>query len=226
MVVGQLELTTTGNRRLGTGFGRASVWSCAEPTPNRTVDCEGAIQYLEPMYCASCGSPNPECGKFCLECGNILARTKSELLRRTRNEKEPLLEVLQIDPKPNECHRCRAKTDLTRREFAIAKVMAVRREWGETAFRVGISAVSIVAAPLTGFGMFSWKGPKKTTSFTLFKAELVLCRSCLQWAQMSRLGTDLKEEAYRSHPWAEKARRIGYDKYLSADEVSCLKTIR
>ena len=200
------------------------MWSCALQ-PNRTVDYKAAIQYLEPMYCAKCGSPNPDYGKFCPECGNPLARTKSELLRRTRSEKEVLLEVLQIDPRPNQCHRCGAETDLTRCEFAIAKVVAVKTEWGETVFRAGISAVSIVAAPLTGFGMFSWKGPKKMTSFTLFKAELVLCRSCLPWARTGH-GTKLKEEAYRFHPWAEKARRIGYNKYLSAEEVSCLKPAR
>lgn len=178
------------------------------------------------MYCPRCGSRNPDYGKFCHECGNPLARTKSELLRRTPTEKELLLAVLQTDPKLNECHRCGAETNLTRREFAIAKVVAVKREWGETIARAGISAVSIVAAPLTGFGMFSWKGPNKTTSFTLFKAELVLCRSCLSWAWNTRRRTELKDDAYRCHPWAEAARRIGYDKYLSVEEVARLKPIR
>jgi hypothetical protein len=175
------------------------------------------------MYCVSCGSRNPNYGKFCHECGSPLARVRSELVQRQLSEKELLLHILRIYPKPNECHRCGADTDLTQHEFAIARVVGIKREWGETVARVGISAASIVAAPLTGFGIFSWKSPNKTTSYNLFKAELVLCRSCLSWAWKTRRGTEFKNEAYLCHPWAEPARQIGYDKYLSADEVSRLK---
>jgi ribosomal protein L40E len=178
------------------------------------------------MYCVICGSHNPEHGKFCQECGNRLVRTKSELVPRASTENELLLEVLRTDSKPNKCHRCGAETDLTRHGFAIGKVISMKREWGETIAHVGLSAVSIVAAPVTGFGVFGWKSPKKTTSFKLFKAELVLCSSCLSWAWRTRHSTELKEDAYRLHPWAEKARSIGYDKYLSAEEVARLKPAR
>ena len=177
------------------------------------------------MYCATCGSHNPEHGRFCCECGNPLARTKSELGRRS-TEKELLFEVLHIAPKPNECHRCGAEGELTRYEFAIAKVLSVKREWGETIALAGLSVVSIVAAPVTGFAGFSWKHPNKTTSFNLLKAKLVLCRPCLSWARKTEHGTGLKDDAYRCHPWATMAHRIGYTKYFSAEEVARLKPAR
>jgi ribosomal protein S14 len=136
------------------------------------------------------------------------------------------MEILKIDRKSNECHRCGADKDLIRHEFAIAKVVSVKREWTETLARVGISAVSIVAAPITGFGVFSWKGPNKTTSYRLIHAELVLCRSCLSWGWKSRNGMELKDDAYRYHPWAVEARRLGYEKYLSSEELKTLKPIK
>lgn len=185
-----------------------------------------SLQYLDSMYCATCGHHSSDNAKFCHDCGNPLARTKSELVRRTPDERELLRQVLQMDPRPNECNRCGAESDLTRHEFAIAKVVSMKRDWGETIASLGISAISIAAAPLTGFGIFGWKHPNRTTSFNLVKAELVLCRSCLSWAWKTRHGTKLRDDAYRLHPWAEKARPIGYDTYLSAEEVSRLKPAR
>lgn len=178
------------------------------------------------MFCVTCGSENPDFGKFCHECGKPLFRANSGLVPRNPTEKELSIEVLKIDPKPNECHRCGTEMDLTRHDFAIAKVVTVKREWSETIVRAGVSALSIATAPLTGFGAFSWKGPKKTTSFNLFKTELVLCSSCLSWAWKTRNGTELKIDAYRCHPWAGAAGRIGYNKYLSAEEVASLKPIQ
>jgi len=175
------------------------------------------------MYCVSCGAPNPVRGKFCHRCGSPLVTIESQLLRRTPTEKELLSGILRLDQKPNECHRCGAETDLTRHEFAIAKVIGVKREWGETVARLGISAVSIATAPITGFAGFSWKGPDKTTSYRLLKTELVLCRSCLDSAWKSRRSPKLKDDAYRCHPWAGAASRIGYDRYLSSEEIARLK---
>ena len=103
----------------------------------------------------------------------------------------------------------------------------MKRDWGETIAQVGLSAAaSVVTAPLTGFGVLSWKRPNKTASYSLFKAELVLCRPCLEWAWRTRHGMELKDEAYRLHPWAELARGIGYDTYLSAYEIESLKPAR
>jgi hypothetical protein len=177
------------------------------------------------MYCFGCGSRNPESGKFCHECGIPLVRTNPELQRRTPSEKELLLEVLQIDPKLTECSRCGAESDLKLHRFAIAKVVSVKREWGETIAHASMSAVSIVAAPVTGVGLLSWKSPKKTTQFTLVKAELILCLQCMSRAWKDRSGGRLTDDAYRCHPWAEAARRVGYDKYLSAEEVARMQPI-
>src|ERR1035437_7371107 len=162
------------------------------------------------MYCIGCGSPNPDHGKFCHNCGNRLVNSKSELAsHRIPTEKELLSQILRMDPKPNQCHRCGLhEEDLIRTDFGIAKVISVKRDWSETVARTGVSVVSIAAAPLTGFWGFSWKNPSKTTSLQLLKVELVLCPECLSWAWKTKNGMKLKEEAYRSHPWAEKARTI------------------
>lgn len=184
------------------------------------------------MYCVSCGSQNPEHGKFCHNCGKRLFRLQpdgpAEVIPpvRAESENERLVRLLRTDPQPNRCHKCGATDELTRHKFALAKVTSVKREWGETVARLGLSAVSIVAAPVTGFGMFSWKGPNKTTSFKLINAELVLCRQCLTWAWRRTNSVELKDEAYRCHPWAEGAGRFGYDKFLSSEEVSKLKPIQ
>ena len=179
------------------------------------------------MFCVKCGAPNPDAVKFCHECGNRLVRTRSEFVSPPiRSENELLREILRIDGKPNECHRCGAEADLTRHQFAIAKVVSVKREWGETLTRAGLSAVSIVTAPLTGFGVLSWKRPGKSTSYQLLPAELVLCRSCVSWGWKTRRGTELSDEAYQCHPWAKSAERIGYTEYLSSEKLKTLKPVK
>jgi ribosomal protein S14 len=142
-----------------------------------------------------------------------------------RSESEFLIELLQIDPKPNECHKCGATTDLVRRNFGIAKVLSVERDWSETVSRAAVSAVSITLAPVIGFGVVSWKRPDKTISYSVLRAELVLCRDCFSEAAKFWSGTKLKDTYYRHHPWAEKARGIGYGKYLSADDLAKLTPI-
>jgi hypothetical protein len=146
--------------------------------------------------------------------------------QRIPTEKEILSQILRINPRPNQCHRCGSQGDLTRNEFGIAKVISVKRDWSETVARAGISVVSIAAAPLIGFGGLSWRNPSKTTSFRLLRAQLVLCHECLLWAWKTGHGTELKEQAYWCHPWAEMARAIGYDKYLSSEELKSLKPIK
>lgn len=184
------------------------------------------------VYCVLCGSQNPEQGKFCHNCGKRLVRPQLDGLKeiappvRTTTDHDRLVRLLRTDPQPNCCHKCGATAELTRHKFALAKVTSVKREWGETVARLGLSAVSIVAAPVTGFGMFSWKRPNRTTSFKVINAELVLCRSCIKLAWRKTSSTELKDDAYRCHPWAEGAGRIGYDKFLSAEELSELKPIR
>jgi len=178
------------------------------------------------VFCVRCGSASPDGWKFCHECGSPLVSKKSDLLQRTQRtptEEELLLAILQTNPEPNNCHRCGANADLTRHQFAFAKVVSVKRHWGETLFHVGLSTVGIAAGALTGFGGISWKSPDKTVSYRLLKAELVLCRQCLSQTVPVRHPKDFKDEVYRFHPWAEKARLIGYSKYLSKDELQTLR---
>jgi hypothetical protein len=211
-------------RRRRTHFAKRLLSTSGQQTERQAVRI---LYWSESVFCVKGGTPNPDGVKCCHECGNRLASTRSELVSPPiRTEKDLLLEILSIDRKPNECHGCGADTDLTRHQFAIAKVLSVKREWGETLARAGLSAVSIVTAPLTGFGMLSWQRPGKTTSYQLLPAELVLCRSCLSWAWKTRHGTELKDEAYRFHPWAEKARSIGYCEYLSSERIEALKPIK
>ena len=185
------------------------------------------------MHCVLCGAANPTYGKFCHNCGEPLFRPTSsetaDIAPRIPDEQKHLIELLNIDPKPNQCHRCGTETELQRSQFAMAKVVSVKRDFSDTIVGVGLSAVSIAFLPLTGHGMLRWKGPDKTTSFKLIKAELVLCPSCFAWA---RQGTPLlgrvkiRTEAYRCHPWAEKAGEMGYDRFLSAEELTKLKPVQ
>lgn len=175
------------------------------------------------MFCVRCGEANPDGWKFCYKCGSPLVIKESDLLRRTPTEEELLLPIFKTDPEPNNCHRCRAKIDLTRHQFAFAKVTSIRREWGETIFRAGLSALSIAAAPFIGFGGITWKSPDKTVSYKLLKAELVLCRPCLSQTTPARDPKDFRDEVYQYHPWAKKARLIGYNKYLSKDKLQKLR---
>jgi ribosomal protein S14 len=115
-----------------------------------------------------------------------------------RSEREFLIELLQIDTKPNECHKCGATTDLVRLKFGIAKVLSVERDWSETVSRAAVSAVSIALAPVIGFGAVSWKRPDKTISYSVLGAELVLCRDCFSEAGKFWSGTKLKHTYYVS----------------------------
>jgi hypothetical protein len=179
------------------------------------------------MYCVACGMRNPSHGKFCLECGAHLvplpsAETRPVQVNTRPSEEDVLRSILQTDQRLLECHQCGSTGDLTTHEFGIAKVIATKRDWTDTAASLGVSAVSIALAPLIGAAMVGWKSPSKTTSYRILKAQLVLCRSCLANAWKTPKGTALKNYAYECHPWTEKARQIGYDTLLSANELSKL----
>jgi RNA polymerase subunit RPABC4/transcription elongation factor Spt4 len=183
------------------------------------------------MYCTACGANNPASGKYCHECGSKLVtlnddKTQPIPIPNQLSEEDVLRRILQTDPRPNQCHRCGSRTELTSHEFGIAKVLSTKRDWSETAIRLGASAASLALAPIIGFGGVSWKSPDKTTSYRLLKTKLVLCRSCLSEAWKTAKGTALKTEAYHYHPWAEKARQGGYDKFLSAGELKKLTPAR
>src|SRR6266581_6023956 len=104
------------------------------------------------MYCVACGAKNPDHGRFCHSCGDPLLHPSSQSVPQRsdptsdptagRSEHDFLIELIQTDPKPNECHKCGRKTELTRHQFGIAKVLSVKRDWSETASRAAVSAAS------------------------------------------------------------------------------------
>jgi hypothetical protein len=185
------------------------------------------------MFCVTCGCQNPNHGRFCHSCGKPLVGPPSQPVASrsaatskpaaVRSEHDLFTELLQADQKPKECHRCGSKTDLTRTPFGIAKILSVKCDWRETASRAAVSAASIALAPVVGFGVLTWKKPGKSVSYNVLKVELVLCRSCLWEIESFWGGITLKDSEYRCHPWAEQARRLGYDAYLSADDLAKLK---
>lgn len=185
------------------------------------------------MYCTECGSRNPDFGKYCHNCGTPLVRTALNILPVTpqRPSGQPpisigqkvLIQILQIDPKANECHKCGSDVDLSHHQFGIAKVLSTRRDWSGTIGTAAASAVSIALAPVIGGAVVGWQRPGKTVSFNVIRAELVLCSNCLYAARNFREKTKLEESAYRCHPWAERARSFGYQVYLSAEELAKLK---
>lgn len=183
------------------------------------------LNILIAMYCSGCGCNNSDNDYFCRKCGKPLAATESEMLQKCQMGKG-VSDLLNIDPKSNTCHKCGAEIELTRHEFAMAKVTAIKRNWGETAALAGISALSIATAPLTGFIALKWKNPDKTVSFNLIRATLVLCLPCLSGAWKTKHKTSLKEEALCLHPWVRAARGLGYDKFLSAEEIARLRPVR
>ena len=75
------------------------------------------------MYCMACGTQNPSHGKFCLQCGKRLVQLSPEDAQPLRmpvqaSEEDMLRNVLQTDPRPNECHRCGSRR--TRSSLAIS----------------------------------------------------------------------------------------------------------
>lgn len=181
------------------------------------------------MYCVSCGSQNPDFGKFCHRCGQPLHRPPARKPPHVRSaaldaEADLFMELLQTDPLADQCHQCGATGDLTRYRFGFARALSVKRDWTETVSRAAVSALSIALAPVTGFAAFSWKGPDKTVSYSVLRAELVLCADCLGEAR-GRSGGKPSQEHYTLHPWSEKARRLGYATYLSAEDMAKLTPI-
>jgi hypothetical protein len=134
-----------------------------------------------------------------------------------------LIEVLKTDTKPNECHKCGTNSNLTKQKFGIARILSTKRDWTETVARAGVSAVSIALAPVIGFVGVSWKRPDKTVTYRVLNAELVLCEQCLYFAEHLRGKQKIRDSYYNCHPWSAKARALGYDNFLSAEELAKLK---
>lgn len=178
------------------------------------------------MFCIHCGSSNPDHGKYCYKCGQPVvgsgvasrAHCPVSAHHRRLTEQELLAGLTNIDPKPNQCHKCGETTELTRHKFGMAKV--VSRDWSGTIGSVATTAISLSLAPILGGGFFAFRRPDKQLS--VLHAELVMCEDCRQGCRNFWGDFKLTARDYVCHPWTAEAARIGYKRLLSADELSRL----
>jgi len=172
------------------------------------------------MFCCKCGAQNPDDGSYCFKCGEALYKevaaetreqpTISSQQRLTEEERQFISELLPIDQKPHKCHVCGKTANLFSWDFGLGKEVSTKRAWGETAWSV---AVSVVTLPLIGVGGVNW--PEKKTRLRVLRLKLILCSSCRD-----------TNFVYSFHPWWEPARRLGYTNLLNADELNKLETVR
>jgi hypothetical protein len=173
------------------------------------------------MFCCKCGARNPEDAGFCHKCGASLYKeearlmggtTKNENLRQVgtpspEEQRQLIDELLPIDQKPHECHACGRADNLYAWDFGLGKKISTKRAWGETAWSVAVSAVTI---PLFGAGGLQFPGKK--ARLRVLRLRLILCDSCRQG-----------QIKYNLHPWWEPARRLGYMEFLSTEELKKLQ---
>lgn len=175
------------------------------------------------MFCCSCGASNPKGANYCHKCGSEMSTPSMEtdhaeespLQRKASSSEEEseqqrlVSELLPIDRKLHECHRCGRKEDLYGWDFGLGKVVSTRRNWAETALSVAASAVFV---PLVGYGVL--RLPGKASCLRVIRLRLILCGSC--WGNRVN---------YALHPWWEPATRLGYTKFLNADELKKLQPV-
>ena len=138
---------------------------------------------------------------------------------RARQQREPVQseeqrrlidELLPIDQKPHECHGCGTKDKLHSWDFGFGKKVSTKRAWGETAWSIAVSAVTI---PLVGAGGLRFPGKK--SSYRVLRLSLVLCDSC--WEGQTKYGL---------HPWWQTAIRLGDTEFFDAEGLKKLEPVR
>ena len=173
------------------------------------------------MFCCKCGARNPESASYCHKCGCSLYKEEANQAGRTaegknsdqvetaptEEQRQLIDELLPIDQKPHECHACGRTDSLYGWDFGLGKKISTKRAWGETAWSVAVSAVTI---PLIGVGGLQLPGKKMR--LRVLRLRLILCDSC-------RDG----QVKYNLHPWWEPAGRLGYTKFLNAEELKKLR---
>ncbi len=191
------------------------------------------------MQCPSCGNQSTDPGqRFCLICGAALSPASSPTRSHPPNtaglptEHQQLVELFQLDPKSNECHKCGSTAGLTRHEFGLAKIT------GERSVLTRIVTEDHAPAPVMlalqdresaeGSALRTWltrgyilRQRGKILVLRVVRGELVLCKSCLPksfWGTV-RLG----DRHYGLHPLAGKAKEIGYSMYLGPSELGRLE---
>jgi hypothetical protein len=152
------------------------------------------------MYCCICGTPLPVRAGYCQACGTRIPQEQNLF---KESGVAPADDLSVIDLRPNECHGCRSRLNLSRWDFALAKVVASKRTWGETVASAALSAATI---PLFGAGML--RLPGKSTRYCVLRLQLVLCPSCGR-----------EQINYGLHPWWAPAHRLGYSTFLNAKEL-------
>jgi hypothetical protein len=176
------------------------------------------------MFCCKCGAGNPDDASYCHKCGRSLYKEEAKQIEELPKNKNPnqveappieeqrrlIDELLSVDQKPHECHACGRTDNLYRWDFGLGKKISIKRAWGETAWSVAISAVSL---PLIGVGGVQLPGKK--TRLHVLRLQLILCDTC-------RRG----QIKYSFHPWWEPARRLGYTEFLNSDELNKLQPAR
>jgi len=177
------------------------------------------------MFCCKCGARNPEEAQFCHKCGTSLYKEKEEQqIGQPKGTKDPrqaegeltdeqrqlVDELLPIDQKPDECHRCGRRDSLYAWDFGLGKRISTKRAWGDTAWSLAVSAVTV---PLMGVGGLQFPGKK--ARLRVLRLQLILCDSCRQG-----------EITYSVHPWWEAARRLGYTEFLDAAALKRLQPAR
>jgi len=176
------------------------------------------------MFCCKCGARNPDNASYCRECGNSLYREATRhldqsagdgvprLVETPQNEEQRRLidELLSIDQRPHECHACGKAHNLHSWDFGLGKKISNERAWGETAWSIAVSAVSI---PLVGVGGLQLPGKK--TRYQVLRLRLILCDSC--WEGQTKYGL---------HPWWQKAIQLGYTEFFDAEGLKKLEPAR
>ena len=176
------------------------------------------------MYCCICGSQNPDGASYCHKCGRSLFREETtqegqqpaQISPRqveaplTEEQQQLIDQLLPIDQKAYECHACGRTDNQYSWDFGLGKNISTQRAWGETAWSVAVSAVTL---PLIGVG--GLRLPGKKTSLRVLRLRLILCDSCHQ-----------RQLHYSLHPWWTVARRLGYTEFLDAKDLQKLEPVK
>jgi hypothetical protein len=179
------------------------------------------------MFCCKCGARNADAATYCRSCGSLLYKGDGPKVQQspkkpTAHEVETLPdeelrrlidELLPIDQKPHECHGCGRKDNLHSWDFGLGKIISIDRAWGKTALSIAVSAVTFLTGGPDGIVPL----PGTKARLRVLRLRLILCESCIRGRT---------NYTFHVHPWWEPARRLGYAKFVSADDMERLQPAR
>jgi len=131
--------------------------------------------------------------------------------------------VKAVDPKnpATDCHCCGAKRSKTDPyyDFALAKDVKRKVHWGGFAARM---ALNIVATPLRG--SFVSAKPDSTTTATLARCRLNLCRNCAYERIPNRTGgMRVSLDDCKKHPNWEYLQQRGFSEFIEQERLLEIK---